>query len=208
MSLVLVAATENFIIFMSDGRAQYKVNEVIVSKEENYKKLKPINQHICLGYTGSKELCEQALNEVYNPHNPNSCNPLSNNIDEISNALAISSKKIFSESNRLDKAISFVIGGISQMGYIEFYTFASKYNFAIERYKPNNGDLVYTALHSDKLSEAEMKAKFEGHLLSNAPINKNSIKKAMEDCIDEVSSLDSSVNKNKFMEEIQFDYNW
>lgn len=205
MSVVLITATKDFIVFMSDGRVQGEIGGIKNILREDYKKISRLNEKICIGYTGSRELCEKSLKAIYNPYNPNAFNPLGNlDIGSISNTLCAEAKHIFSESNYPNKKITFVVGGVMADKNIGFYTFGSEYNFQVEKYIPINGDIKYASLHSDNAKGNEL----EHHLLANTPLNEDKIKKAMSDCIDEIADLDSSVNKIKFTEVIYCDNNW
>jgi hypothetical protein len=62
VSIVVSFATCDHVIMMSDGRVQNVLTKETI--QEDYKKLAKINENICVGYVGSKELCLSVLSEL------------------------------------------------------------------------------------------------------------------------------------------------
>lgn len=195
MSVVLVIATQDSIFFMSDGRVQGETRGVKSILQEDYKKLNRINQNICIGYTGNKYLCEQTIKAMNDPYKP-----IANlNLDNIQKFLCAEARSVYLENNYLGIKMAFIVGGVTTDGKIEFYTFGSMNDFIIQKYSSINGDINYAGLYPENAKGNEL----EKHLLANVPLNEDKIKKAMIDCIDEIAALDSSVNRNKFIEVIR-----
>ena len=195
MSLVLVTAMENFIIFMSDGRVTR--NKTIFEVEilqENFKKLFRVNSNICIAFAGSKEPCEETL-KVLDDYNLNSIT-----LDETFEIILKKSKEVYSRyiNQGIPIKIFMAIGG-KQQGEIKFRTFSSPENFKILEFSPKKDDLSYAFLSPESIDNSY----FINQIQKNAPCTLNNLRRAMGLCINDVSAFCKSVNALKFEEIIE-----
>lgn len=194
MSVVLVSAMKDFIIFMSDGKVTRPENGAIKSLDENYKKLRRINNNICIGYTGGQDICENVLTSL------DSYDKKKLDLTKTVDILHKFSKEIYSKNKYQNNTITMVIGGKSADGTIEFYTFGSYYDFQLNSYKPQDKKMLYRILCSDEVKGLNI---FEKHLNLHLNESLKPIKEcqdAMSDCVDEIASDDETVNNTKFTE--------
>jgi len=191
VSIVIGLAMENFIIMMSDGRVS-KANTIL---KEDYKKLFRFNKNICIGFTGSQDLCESILNELSSIINEEIkleqiCDFLINSAIEKKNNIFIAD--IFK--------CSFLIGGISDTNEIIIYRFNSENNFILEKMNSKGTELSYNICSNtvdNKMFENFLRAKKICTSLQEYVL-------LIEEFIDKVAKIDPSVNTNKYNEIILF----
>lgn len=195
MSLVLITAMEDFIVFVSDGRVTRNktITEVEVL-QENFKKLIRLNSNLCIGFAGSKEPCEQVLKTLEN-YNLNNIT-----IDNAFEVLYEKAKLVHSKyiSSGVKINILMAIGGM-QNREIRFKTFSSIDNFEVLRFCPKGDELNYAML-----SPADVNISYLiNEIKNNIPCTDDNLKRAMSECINKVSSFDKTVNNNIFVEIIK-----
>lgn len=136
MSFVSIVATENFITVMSDGRVTGKDNDEIL--QEDYQKFMEVaNGKAFIAYAGTKDVCELIAQHIK---------------IAIENGLTLEdSSRIVRESINAavpeDLSVMFSIGGINELGKIEFYTYDSKNNLE-QHFLTEPGQISYAFLNN------------------------------------------------------------
>lgn len=193
MSLVLVTAMENYIIFMSDGRVTRNRGTLYPEiLQETYKKLCRINDSICVGFAGSKEPCEEIL-EGLDKYDPNQII----NLENVFNRIYDKAKSVYNKytESGIPIKILMVVGG-KQDNEIKFKYFSSVENFCIQQLCPKGDDLSYIMLSPDGVNISYL----ENEIKANIPCTIDNMKTAMSNCIDNVSKFNKTVNQFKFVE--------
>lgn len=195
MSLVLITAMQNFIIFMSDGRVTRQKtimeNEIL---REDYKKLRKVNANICIGFAGSKEPCEEVLKSL------DSINSENTTIDNVCQIVLNEAKSVYSKYVLLGIPIEILMAvGGNQYGQIKFRVFHSTDGFKVQEYIPQGTHLNFAILSPGWVDKSNLLDRIN----ANPPVTIDNTEKAMGECIDKVSLLDPSVNTVKFTEIIR-----
>jgi len=125
MSIVLVAAMENFAITMGDGRVSDEVGGKVF--QEDYRKIIRLRRNICIGFSGDRLSCEESLDGL------NVQMPYSSIFDYI----YTKSQKIHTIKN---KKIQICVVGISEESKMTIKFFSSD-DFKIKSYIPTD-DMV------------------------------------------------------------------
>lgn len=181
MSLVLGYANENNAIIMSDGRAGGKV-----SPSEKYDKTRKINDNIILGFVGYKETSEHFIACVYMDMEDsiNNCY-MEEFIEEVEYGMGLESTKEKLES-------SFLILGRTRNGEMKFVITGKDTNYRIKYIPLNVIAFIGGTIPIKDIKEICKK---------NSEI-KGSPFAILKSTIEDVSDLDSSVNKNIFFKTI------
>ncbi|SDO88314.1 hypothetical protein [Clostridium gasigenes] len=204
MSLILIAAMEDYIIMMSDGRVSRGNDNEFHILDDNYKKLLRLNETICIGYGGSKEPCVEVVDylKMYYKNEKD--------LDKLFNLLNQKAGNVF--GNYISKGIKIkmqiVIGGINK-GQIKFKTIKSidydfnkiyiKSYFTTEEHIPEGDTLSYCMMNPDGIEDLL----FYKLLCRNTSFGVDDIKITMKECIDIASEKSRTINKNKFFEVIR-----
>ncbi len=177
MSLVLGYANENNAIIMSDGRAGGKV-----SPSEEYDKTRKINDNIIIGFVGYKETSEHFIDCVYMDigYSINNCY-MEEFIEEVEYGMGLESTKEKLES-------SFLIIGRTRNGKMKFVIAGKDTNYSIKYIPINRIAFIGGVIPIKDIQKICKK---------NCDI-KSSPFEILKSTIEDVSDLDSSVNKNIF----------
>jgi hypothetical protein len=116
----LLSETSNCRVMKSNMNVDPPISTII---QEEYKKIYRINQNICIGFTGIKDLCEDILSELKS-YKPDELT-LSQTCDYLRNR-ALAEKYWIAE---FDNLLSFTIGGLTKTREINLYSFGAKYNY-------------------------------------------------------------------------------
>ena len=195
MSLVLIVAMEDFVIFMSDGRVtQNRTSKGVEILKEDFKKLVKLNTNVCIGFAGSKGPCEEVL-KTLSDYNRDSMN-----IDTVFEVLYEKARSVYSKYliSGIQIKLLMVIGG-EQCGEFKFKTFSSNDNFEVLNYNPQGTDLNYAMLSPDNVDISSL----INQIYKNAPVTIENLQKAMGECIDNVSQFNNTINNVKFSEIIR-----
>lgn len=141
MSFVSVMASSNFINVVSDGRVSLNG----VPLQENYKKFKKISEKQFIAYAGSKEVCENVVNQV--DYQESKVYDLRQVAQEIQAATSGSGNLSLYGHKML-----FCVGGVNANRRIEFYTVENG-SSNIGEYKPSSSTDINYAFMSTNTSD-------------------------------------------------------
>lgn len=188
MSFLLSVCGYNFSLNMSDGRMKNLATNSI--EDENFQKVHKVNNNVCIGFTGDPIGAGLMLDELrfYD---------LSKMTLERIKRISIEKLKTLT-LNHL--GVKVIFSGKNKSNHFVTYTIDSKNNFAEEKYVdiPQNGfAVVYSGTNEDILQGIVYK-----HIYATSPWKSlDELRQHMIDCINEVSSVDDTVN-NKIFEEL------
>lgn len=176
MSCIICFACDSFAFIAGDGRAMNaSTNEIV---DENYKKVRRINQNVIVGFVGSTEVCEGALLNL-----PSNSEYLT--LTAVSEILCQSCKKLHAETGLKG---SMILAGVENHKIV-VCSFSRLNGYVIDRTEYTSGN-----------------ATLEGRYPDN--IESNIFAECYEECIDKgllyliketfhrVSSLSNTVNEN------------
>lgn len=181
MSLVLGYANKNNAIIMSDGRAGGNVNP-----SEIYDKTRKINENIIIGFAGYKETSEHFINCIYMDMGIGIKNfYIEEFLEEVEYGMGLEATKEKLKS-------SFLILGRAKTGEMKFVIAGQDTNYNIKYIPINRIAFIGGTIPIGDIKEICKK---------NSGI-KNSPFEILKSTIEDVSELDSSVNKNIFYKTI------
>lgn len=138
MSCIICLASDSFAFIAGDGRAiNSETGEVV---DENYKKVRRINENVIVGFVGCVEICEGALDAL-----PNDTEHLT--LSEISEILCRNAKKLHHETNLKG---SMILAGIEN-GKIVVCSFSRLNGYVIERTEYTSGSLTLEGRYPDNI---------------------------------------------------------
>lgn len=180
MSFVVGLATVNYGIVISDGRACR--NDSILT--EHFNKTRKIG-NVIIGFSGEAELGVEALENI-KPNNNASATEIAELLCEY-----LRNKKLPSS-----RKCNFVIVGPNTSNQMEVYYFGISNGLKIDIKTPDAQNIQFVALSSDAIPNPTRL------VVQRFNYPAASIKKGLEDVIHLAAELDSSVNKNCFVQEI------
>lgn len=185
MSFVSVFGNSQFMNVVSDGRVTNGKNIV----DENYVKFKKISTNQFIAFAGARELCEGIIKQI--PLKPIGGYELS----QLSNSIH---SAIYKEENFRPFKMLFCVGGIGNLGNIEFYTI-DKDNSQIQKYEPlTTSDIKYAYLASDSLNNVNLEEKIYQYAEEFGVNNASNLLDIQKSLNNYVAGLDFTVNKNTF----------
>ena len=193
MSLISLIATENFISFMSDGRAiDTEKNEI---DTENYKKITKVNDKIIIGIAGNKGT-SQLLNEILHRYDQQNARSFAN---------SMFNELIKNANEKITVSMHILIGGLDEQGKI-FYTGFSNDSTELIEINPTNGVISHGCNESSSDLEISNFSRFKQLIEKNKyQVSKNikGAKVIQEKLNAQVSMFDNSVNNKLFHEYIK-----
>lgn len=184
MSIVVNIVSQTASWIAADGRASH--NGIIVS--ENTPKIRKINEHVCVGYTGTLETAEKILDKLSAPERKAAFDVA----DCKSVAVAICTIVNMSTIAESSKA-QFVITGVNR-GY-KMASYSIGFDGNIHEHIPTNTDPLKTI----ELSNCTHGLALSDYVLPEIGtygVCTNAMKIGMERFIEAVSKRDNSVNTN------------
>lgn len=185
MSFVSVVAMENFITVVADKRMVDLETKAV--KDENFKKIKKINESQFITCTGNAGVAEFIFSKFKYGNMYN---------------LQLCAQQLSEEVKRgIDYKVANiqgVIGGRNEKNEFVLYSFSNKPDIEIVEYKPKNIELVYVILSGNEAETVNFSPykKFEElYTAANVQSVKDVIR-VQEDLNNLVADIDKTVNKN------------
>jgi hypothetical protein len=184
VSFVSIIAQESFITVVSDGQVTLD-GEIL---ESHYKKFKRISKDQFIAYTGSKEICEELIKHlVY--------------LQDKKYNLQLIADELYSVVKEIPfkplKAL-LAVGGINDIGNVQFYTFSNIPNAEFLTFQPKNDEISYAFLSSEHVDDEELENDLIQYLSKTGFNTPNKCLKAQKMLNAYVETIDETVNKNTF----------
>lgn len=190
MSFVIGCVTSNAVIIASDGRCCNLDGTV---KTEHYNKTRKINSNTIIGYSGSTEACEFALEQLDKVLKERTSKRISDYYaDEIAQILHDIIPIIgFDEGTK----VLFIVGGISHKNKTIMYSFGNTNQRDLIPYLPGDG-LAYSTLSPPQRDGNQIVYRN----ITNGQFRHGTTMDALTASIHEMAELDPSVNKQTYFQ--------
>lgn len=196
MSVVLAICGENYVKMISDGRVVlFADNNPSVVVNENFNKLKRINQHVVLGFAGDKTVCEKILKKLRSaiaklPKDTTKLFETAKLLQQIAQTTKLGFLKVH-----------FIVGGITNDGKMGLYVLNSSTGFELESCFPQYGQhQVKVSFPFGKQELCDML--IDRYFISTFPETSLELDKKMIEFVNAISDIDNTVNKNYYTIEI------
>ena len=193
MSYIQCVLIKNGIFMSSDGRVTD--GERII--DENYKKIRRINNDLLIGYSGDKVFCEGILNILQQSIN---CNM---DVSSIYESVVIISKSLINQIGM--KRGQFIIAGKYSDGKLGFITLSTNNGFSsTQKIANNSNDIYFTEAFSDNIDSDYLKTEIEKIMKEKQnSISYLDLIEAMKNAAKKVAIDDTSVNTKFYFEMIK-----
>ncbi|WNF35251.1 hypothetical protein RJD24_12325 [Bacillaceae bacterium IKA-2] len=188
MSFISIVARDKFITVVSDGLV-VDLNTGI-EKEQDFKKFSKIAQNQFVAYAGNKGVGE-AIAETL---------PYTTKLYRLDEVSAMIHRRVLREIPVDQASILVAIGGVSDLGFIEFHTFSNNPEIQLTTYQPKGDDIMYCYLFGRNVvyDDKQLDAVFHNSLRKIGINTPNKIIKAQKELNHYVSDRDKTVNNRTF----------
>lgn len=195
MSYIQCVAIPEQVILTSDGRVTLYDGCII---QEDYKKIRRINNGVAIAYAGDKLLCELLLRDLTERLN----NKIETaNVDIVYDIIMdICLEHLDQETNYKAQLI---IGGMRRSGKLGFKTLSTNNNYDTKDYLPNKGQLCFASATLNDDASNILGNKLEEMFNNRTVVNITDIYKAMNEASRYVATIDNSVNDKIYREIIK-----
>lgn len=189
MSLVMVSATSKYIILTGDGRVSEKVkvdeySSYVKILDENFKKIRVINNNVLIGFTGHLKSCIDIMSSLDNVDVDKI------NIDDIAEILIASAKGKVN-----NKDLSMVVCGINNNNKIQINTFTTENDLILNKSVVEDNGMKFISLTNYNSNKKPGKIYLEKIKDINT-FDKKEMLDLMEYINHEISKQDFTVNDN------------
>lgn len=186
MSLVICVCNVDYSVMVGDGRMiEFDTNgKQIRVVNENTQKVFKVNDFVSVGYAGDPIPAVFALKTL-------------ENFDKNMISLELTAK-IIQESLMKTKAnelgVKIVISGRNQYGNMVLYLLNTKFGYEYRKFLLLKNNPVYSCLAHDQNKVAPILTKYINESIKG--MSETKLRACLKKCIEEVSEVDDSVNKN------------
>lgn len=187
MSFVIAGIIDNKLYMACDGQV---TNEDGTIKSNNYKKIKKVGTNVLIGYAGTLQICEKALEEMHNLNNL-----YIDNVYELAQVIVNNLNMIYSENhiNRNLHKAQIIVGSHNQL-----YSINSINNTINRINTPKLPKIEFVKVIPPNLSSTTIDQIIE----SEFSYGITNIQKQLKNIVIEISKKDSTVNNNVYVEYI------
>lgn len=186
MSYVQCIVTTKMVLMSSDGR----VSDGDKVLDENYKKIRRLNNNVLIGFAGSKEYCEKVVDSIKEKDA---------DIDTLFEMVVKLCKKYF--SHEIGVKGQFIIAGKSKSGELGFRTIHTKNNFETDSKKPQTeSEICFCVASPDEVNSNILER--ELRQICNGKVSEDDLALAMLVSEMQAANTNKTINTVFYLESI------